>query len=85
MSEELWTPVPAYRGRGVETPHYPRPSPGLCFLQPCLSAGSACSQGSAWQKQDESSLLGSFPPFFVKNNLQKFKISKQLPGSRTPC
>lgn len=65
-------------------PHYHGLTPRLCFLQPCLSAGSACSQVSARQKQ-ESSLLGSFPPFFVKNNPQKFKISKQLPASRTPC
>lgn len=76
---------------GWKPPHYHGLTPWLCFLQPCLSVGSACSQGSAWQKQEELSLSLSLSQahfllfFFVKNNLQKFKITKQLPGSRTPC
>lgn len=76
---------------GMETPPLPRADP-MAVLPPALPLCRQCLfPGQRLAKTGGAlslslSLSGSFPPFFfVKNNLQKFKITKQLPGSRTPC
>lgn len=73
---------------GVETPPLPWADPtavlppALPLCRQCLFPGQRLAKtGGALSLSLR--LISSF--FFVKNNLQKFKISKQLPGSRTPC